>query len=244
MKFKILPNVGNLFLRATPLYTLPQFSNEFVERCSTHIDPRLPNNSNIPSHLLCHVLRCTNSDSLYMGDITRKEHLNVVTPLSLPQAGVETVRVNYQFTCKNSCPSGMNRRAIDVIFTLEDVQGQVLGRRKLGVRICSCPKRDKDKEEQEYKEKLQSQNQNDDGPQAKKRKIIKKPTPNEKKNVDNSVIKTTFEVLGRDIVVDTLRFALDRMSAEMYNGRYEGEQESKAKECIKNIAALMSKYFH
>lgn len=67
-----------------------------------------------------HVLRCSNPNSVYMGNAELKEHLSVVTPLGEPQAGTETVRVNYQFMCKNSCPSGMNRRAVDVIFTLED----------------------------------------------------------------------------------------------------------------------------
>lgn len=67
-----------------------------------------------------HVLRCSNQGSVYFGNTDMKEHLSVVTPLGLPQAGVDTVRVNYQFMCKNSCPSGMNRRAVDVIFTLED----------------------------------------------------------------------------------------------------------------------------
>lgn len=117
-----------------------------------------------------HVLRCSNQGSVYFGDTESKEHLSVVTPLGLPQAGMDTVRVNYQFMCKNSCPSGMNRRAVDVIFTLEDrwcvffftnhvfllknifFSGNVLGRRKLAVRVCSCPKRDKEKEEKEFRD--------------------------------------------------------------------------------------------
>lgn len=34
-------------------------------------------------------------------------------------------------------------------------RGNVLGRRKLAVRVCSCPKRDKEKEEKEHKESNQ-----------------------------------------------------------------------------------------
>lgn len=70
--------------------------------------------------MLKHVLWCSNPNSIYQGNTELKEHLSVVTLLGEPQAGMETVRVNYKFMCKNSCPSGMNRRAVDVIFTLED----------------------------------------------------------------------------------------------------------------------------
>ncbi|XP_047537919.1 tumor protein 63 isoform X3 [Vanessa atalanta] len=48
----------------------------------------------------------------------------------------------FQFVCKNSCSTGINRRPIDVIFTLEDVSGAVLGRHVVGARVCSCPRRD------------------------------------------------------------------------------------------------------
>lgn len=34
-------------------------------------------------------------------------------------------------------------------------RGNVLGRRKLAVRVCSCPKRDKEKEEKEHRESNQ-----------------------------------------------------------------------------------------
>lgn len=145
-----------LYLRATLLYSSPQYAQDLVERCNTHIDSRLMTNRDVEPAVSRHVLRCTNPGSVYMGDLERKEHLSVVTPLEQPQAGVDTVRVNYQFMCKNSCPSGMNRRAVDVIFTLEDSVGRVLGRRKLSVRVCSCPKRDKEKEEKEFRENLHS----------------------------------------------------------------------------------------
>lgn len=43
----------------------------------------------------------------------------------------------------------MNRRPTELIFTLETESGEILGRQKLCVRVCSCPKRDKEKEEAE-----------------------------------------------------------------------------------------------
>jgi len=46
--------------------------------------------------------------------------LSVVAPLGWPQPGDETVRLMYEFVCQNSCVSGMDRRPIEVVFTLED----------------------------------------------------------------------------------------------------------------------------
>lgn len=142
----------NLYIRATLLYSLPQYTHVLVERCSVHAEKRDINNHNIPQDQIKHVLRCANAGSEYLGDLSNSEHLSVRTLLSLPQAGMDSIRLNYSFMCKNSCPSGMNRRATEIVFTLEDEFGLVLGRRKVSVRVCSCPKRDKEKEEKEFKD--------------------------------------------------------------------------------------------
>ena len=50
--------------------------------------------------------------------------------------------------CLGSDVGGINRRPLKVVFTLELGEGQVVGRRVVDVRICSCPKRDRQQEEQ------------------------------------------------------------------------------------------------
>lgn len=119
-----------------------------------------------PEYLRHHVIRCQNSKAYYFGDKDKGIRLNVVVQLSKPQPGTDSVREMYQFMCKNSCPSGMNRKPIEVIFTLEDESSAVLGRRVLCVRICSCPKRDKEKEEKEVVNK-----DKESTPHGKKRKM-------------------------------------------------------------------------
>lgn len=76
--------------------------------------------ADIPSHIWDHVIRCNNMEAMYVGDKKRGVHLSVVVPLSQPQTGSETVREMFKFVCKNSCPQGMNRKPIQVLFTIED----------------------------------------------------------------------------------------------------------------------------
>lgn len=64
---------------------------------------------------------CENKDAMYEGNVDEKSHLNVKVPLGSPESGVDSVTRLYKFMCKNSCAGrGMNRRPINVIFTLED----------------------------------------------------------------------------------------------------------------------------
>lgn len=68
---------------------------------------------------LNHVLRCDNDTTTYHTDQISKRK-SVVTLLSRPEHGLDSTRLSYRFVCKTSCCSGMRRRPIIVIFTLED----------------------------------------------------------------------------------------------------------------------------
>ncbi|KAK4882096.1 hypothetical protein RN001_005415 [Aquatica leii] len=148
--FKWNAPMESMYVRATPLYSAPQYAQTMVKRCLLHCSDLEPSNLNIPSELYDHVLRCQNPNAYYCGSVESNIFLNVIVPLGQPQVGTEFVRVMYSFVCNNSCPSGMNRKALEVVFTLEDQDGKVFGRKKVDVRVCSCPKRDKEKEEKDY----------------------------------------------------------------------------------------------
>lgn len=68
-----------------------------------------------------HVLQTADSNVQYEYNIHSGRH-SVVVPLQTPQVGSDTCTIPYQFTCKTSCLRGMQRRPINVIFTLETPQ--------------------------------------------------------------------------------------------------------------------------
>lgn len=60
----------------------------------------------------------------------------------------ENEPISLLFTCQNSCSGGMNRKSTVIVFNLENSQGDILGKKLMHFKVCSCPKRDKDKEEE------------------------------------------------------------------------------------------------
>lgn len=138
--FKIAnrPQEQPLFVRVTPQYSSQNFAQDPVSRCLQHdYQGDLSNKGHmqinklrslhinffidIPEHVRQHVIRCRNNKAHYIGNPKEGQKLSIVFPLGTPQAGSETVREHFSFVCKSSCPApGMNRREIEVIFTLEN----------------------------------------------------------------------------------------------------------------------------
>ncbi|XP_025412779.1 cellular tumor antigen p53-like isoform X2 [Sipha flava] len=143
-----IPNNQPVYVRAMPMYSAADWLKEPVNRCLQHLSPIDKFNKGF-THLE-HVIRCENDGTTYHIDEVSKRK-SVVTLLCKPEHGSDSTRLSYRFVCKTSCLSGMQRRPIVVIFTLEDNTGQVLGRRVLPVKICSCPKRDLEREEKDTK---------------------------------------------------------------------------------------------
>lgn len=72
-------------------------------------------------HVRQHIIRCGNPHAQYIGDKNKNDRLSVLLPLSEPQTGTDCVKEIFKFVCQNSCPApGMNRRGIEIIFTLEN----------------------------------------------------------------------------------------------------------------------------
>jgi len=63
-------------------------------------------------------------------------YVDVVTP------GKEWTAHKIKFMCFSSCVGGIDRRPLQLIFTLELAGGKVIGRQAIEVRSCACPGRD------------------------------------------------------------------------------------------------------
>nr|NP_001296032.1 cellular tumor antigen p53-like [Plutella xylostella]AHL68669.1 p53-like protein [Plutella xylostella] len=146
-----------LFVRATVVFSDHAQAEKRVERCLQHRHRR--NNGMEPAELGAHVLRSARDYSHgvhYVGDDARADSwLSVLAAVSgAGAAGGACYSHVYQFVCKNSCVGGINRRAIHIVFTLEDAFGRVLGRQSVGARVCACPRRDLRKDEEAARDTL------------------------------------------------------------------------------------------
>jgi len=130
-----LPPPPGAIIRATPVYMEPMHVREAVLRC--------PNHATSDSHpARQHIVRCHHPKSVY--DLTSYRP-NVTVPYYPPQVGSQWNLINYSFVCFSSCVGGLNRRPIQVIFTLEQ-DDRILGRHTVEVRVCACPGRDREVE--------------------------------------------------------------------------------------------------
>ncbi len=113
------PPAGSL-LRATPIYMKPEHVQEPVKRCPNHATSTEHNEGHpAPGHLV----RCEHKLAQYHED-PNSQRQSVTFPAEQPQAGATWVTNLFQFMCFSSCVGGLNRRPVQVIFTLEN-NGQV-----------------------------------------------------------------------------------------------------------------------
>ncbi|XP_050353549.1 cellular tumor antigen p53 isoform X2 [Nymphalis io] len=130
-----------MYVRATTVFSEPAQAQKRVERCIQHSHDSYNTLHRLEPHVVRNVLRSARDPGgagvYYCGAPDRADSwYSVLVAFAAPAAHA------FQFVCKNSCSTGINRRPIDVIFTLEDYTGAVFGRHVVGARVCSCPRRD------------------------------------------------------------------------------------------------------
>ncbi|XP_047999086.1 cellular tumor antigen p53 [Leguminivora glycinivorella] len=137
-----------MFVRATTVFSDEAQSEKRVERCLQHTHEST--NAGIDPTIVQNVLHSSAAPGtqgvFYCGAPSLPDSWYSVL-LRFDGRPQEPYSHAYQFVCKNSCSSGINRRSIDIIFTLEDHTGLVYGRQTVGARVCACPRRDKHKDE-------------------------------------------------------------------------------------------------
>ena len=182
------PPVGS-YIRAMPVYAKSEHAQEVVRRCPNHMSPTDPSNQGHPAP--AHLLRCEHEMAVYTSD-SISSRMSVLAPMEQPQIGAEWATYLYQFMCFSSCTGGLNRRPLQVVFTLEN-GGQVLGRSSVEVRICACPGRDK-----RVEEKLPQPATPATRSRPAKRPAGDMETPSPKRRHEDDVQVFTLTVTGRD----------------------------------------------
>ncbi|XP_071557121.1 cellular tumor antigen p53 [Temnothorax nylanderi] len=199
LRFTWEPAMPGLFLRTELVFLLDEHKSDPVKRCYNHAAMTNYVNQTMEPGRIKHVVHCVNhASSIYQ---EKDGYFSILTPLCTPEAGSQYVPMCFKFFCKNSCPSGMNRRATELVFTLENEHNQTLARRTIVIRICSCPKRDKQKDEAEYEESLSSV----------KRKLL---TPNKKMSYDKHVYNVELNIVGKENCLAVYKYAYDIMAGQ------------------------------
>ncbi|XP_013145903.1 PREDICTED: cellular tumor antigen p53-like isoform X2 [Papilio polytes] len=140
-----MPGLEDLYVRATVVFSDDAQKEKRVERCLQHAhEPNNPGEEGVVRNVLRSARALGTADLHYCGAARLPDSwLSVL--VRLPQPAPHA----YQFVCKNSCSSGINRRNTAIVFTLENHLGQILGRQSVGARVCACPKRDLRRDEDE-----------------------------------------------------------------------------------------------
>lgn len=148
----------SLFLRAMIVFSKPAEMHLPVKRCNNH---RTGGNAS-SAIALASIIRINNPKALYCGfedGETFGDRLSVVMPLengNFDENGHKTQMISCEFLCQSSCSSGINRRPTTVVFTLENANGKLLGKKTQEFKVCSCPKRDSEREILERKRKSEA----------------------------------------------------------------------------------------
>lgn len=141
-----LPTDKPLFLRAMILFSNENEMHLPVKRCANHRQQ-----DGVP-HCTEHILRCTHPKAYYGGvenGTIFKERFSVVAPLDnavLNEDEMACMNLGFEFMCQNSCSSGINRKSTSIVFTLEDENFVMLGKKAIQFKVCSCPRRDCERE--------------------------------------------------------------------------------------------------
>ncbi|XP_077533239.1 tumor protein 63-like isoform X2 [Haemaphysalis longicornis] len=127
-------------VRAMAVYAEPNDAMHVVRRCLVHAAQQ--GQGLAP---LAHFIHSDSTHAEYHEDPATGRH-SLTMLYEAPQAGQSYTQYLLRFTCLSSCQTGINRRAVKIIWTLEH-GGSVLGRQSISLKVCACPGRDRRNEE-------------------------------------------------------------------------------------------------
>ncbi|XP_052738737.1 cellular tumor antigen p53 [Bicyclus anynana] len=227
-----------MYVRATVVFADANQAEKRVERCLQHA--HVTSNTQTTDEVVVHnVLRSARDigdpNVYYCGNRAETDcWYSVVVQFNGPTGHA------YNFVCSNSCSSGINRRNIDVIFTLEDASGVVYGRQSVGARVCSSPRRDKQQQESEAqlaggKRRKRPQDQ----PAEDKTKKIKLEVVSDTQQV---VTLPEIEVVGSHAALNILRHAYNLMETQRSTAHSYQQPVEEFDRCIANLKKMIDEF--
>ncbi|XP_065831808.1 cellular tumor antigen p53-like [Oscarella lobularis] len=167
---------GEAKLRMMPAFKKMSYVREPVTRCPNHMQQ---NEDGHPNPL--HVFKTNDSNAEYVMEANRP---CIVLPF---QASAVTGEATYFFAsaCFSSCLPGSDQEGCQLIFTLE-INGRIIGRDTVDVRVCSCPGRDKIMYVKKFLKQTSASNGDDVARQAK---ILREPPPDSDSEPEGNPVK-------------------------------------------------------
>lgn len=152
---EIPPNVR---IRAMMVYAKPENSSYVVARCPSHryhcTSAIVEQNQHLSRHVIQISIPANTQDNTSYETDPISGRDSVLIPFYNPVVGERYFTVLYKFMCLSSCVGGINRRPVMGVFTMQDSNGNLLGRRCVEVKICSSPGRDRKQDENRRRKSL------------------------------------------------------------------------------------------
>lgn len=131
-------------VRVMAVYAQPNDAMHVVKRCLVHKSETDKDNhdQNAPCD---HLIRCVNPTTRYHEDKATGRH-SITVLYEKPEAEMRYTVYHLRFMCLSSCNTGINRRGVKLVWTLEN-NGNIIGRQVIDLKLCACPGRDRKNEE-------------------------------------------------------------------------------------------------
>ncbi|CAG9791642.1 unnamed protein product [Diatraea saccharalis] len=233
-----------LYVRATVVFSDEDQAEKRVERCIQHRHESITDDS-IRMNVLRSSREVGTQGVFYHGDPSRADSWYSVL-VEMNNTGQSTIHA-YKFVCKNSCSSGINRRAIAIIFTLEDAFGNVYGREMTGARVCSCPRRDLLKDEESEgvfksgKKRVPANQIN----KSKTKKIKIEVVPNGQAAFDTNLITLPqLQVVGANVMTAGLEMMVRMMEQGIAARSDDSQYVANCSACVTSLKAAIQQYKH
>ncbi|XP_059053265.1 cellular tumor antigen p53-like [Achroia grisella] len=231
-----------LAVRACVIFLDQDQAEKRVETCPNHdLAKRDPNHIVTPEFTkkwknVLHSSRNDDTDGVYYCGDKNSWYSTVVTFDNKTEKRSHA----YRFVCKNSCPMGINRRSLAIIFTLEDYKGTVYGREMVNVRVCACPRRDLHKDEEAAHGHHRARTRDPQDPPGPPRTKKIKTEPVDPTDDDKIVEVPAFKVRGVAATIMGLETMKNMM--ELYRRKTtDPHNAAQTDQCISDVKNVINK---